>query len=470
MKKRLLLCLIFVSGLVAGCVAGESGSPANTTPRSSSSAPSPAATASSTPVSETAPVGDTKASGAPLTLPVLDAFLADEKFSVALKERMQLSDEQIRSLKDLAHSETGRLNEESSGKGDGEGAAARAAAAEKIDTVIGSEKRTQLAALLTELWASGNNGSGRPTENSADSLASVPTDSRIIVNAPAFRMDVFEAGRLIKSYKIAIGYPEFPLPSGLRQARTIVFNPTWTPPDEPWIARMNVTAGEKIEAGSKLNPLGPIKIPIGGPSLIHGGKPVAKLGTFGSHGCVGLTTRQMRDFTKILARLGGSRLTDQDLDKYARDPTHTKEIKLSKPVPVELRYQTIVVEDGSLHVYRDVYDQNLNTEENLRSVLEANNIRLEDLTAEERTKTLDTLAQMAGRKTARRTVALQNSGPTASPGISNAAAKQSKPTAKTSRIASNQKETVIEIAALKGKGYPSPMNLDNGSGKSNSAN
>jgi hypothetical protein len=233
---------------------------------------------------------------------------------------------------------------------------------------------------------------------------------------------------------------------------------------------MNVTAGEKIEAGSKLNPLGPIKIPIGGPSLIHGGKPVAKLGTFGSHGCVGLTTRQMRDFTKILARLGGSRLTDQDLDKYARDPTHTKEIKLSKPVPVELRYQTIVVEDGSLHVYRDVYDQNLNTEENLRSVLEANNIKLEELTAEERTKTLDTLAQMSGRKTARRAVALQNSRPTASPDISNAATKQSKPTAKTSRIASNQKETVIEIAALKGKGYPSPMNLDNGSGKSNSAN
>ena len=336
--------------------------------------------------------------------------------------------------------------------------------------MIGGEKRAQLAALMTELSASGDNESGKSTEYSANS-ASVPADSRVVVNAPAFRMDVFDAGRLIKSYKIAIGYPEFPLPTGLRHARAIIFNPTWTPPDEPWVARMkNVTAGEKIEAGSKLNPLGPIKIPIGGPSLIHGNKPVAKLGTFGSHGCVGLTTPQMRDFAKILARLGGSRLTDEELDKYARDRTHTKELKLSKPVPVELRYQTIVVEEGSLHIYRDVYDQGLNTEENLRSVLEANNIRLEDLTEEERTKTLDALAQMSGRKTARTAVPQQNPGPKASPDTNAAAAKQSKATTKTSRIARNQKETVIEIAALRGKGYPSPINLDNGSGKSKSAN
>jgi hypothetical protein len=39
-------------------------------------------------------------------------------------------------------------------------------------------------------------------------------------------MDVFKEGKLIKSYKIGIGYPEFPLPSGLRKASTIIFNPT----------------------------------------------------------------------------------------------------------------------------------------------------------------------------------------------------------------------------------------------------
>jgi len=84
-------------------------------------------------------------------------------------------------------------------------------------------------------------------------------------------MDVFEGGRLIK-IQIGIGYPQFPLPTGLRKANAIISIPLDTP-DEPWVAKMkNVTVGEKVEAGSALNPLGPIKVPIGLPSLIHGGK------------------------------------------------------------------------------------------------------------------------------------------------------------------------------------------------------
>src|SRR2546428_117241 len=234
-------------------------------------------------------------------------------------------------------------------------------------------------------------------ESARDAANRVPNDSRIVVNIPAYRMDVFDAGRLIKSYKIGIGYPQFPLPTGLRKARVIIFNPTWTPPDEPWVARMkNVSAGEKVEAGSKLNPLGPIKIPIGGPSLIHGGKSPAKLGTFASHGCVGLTTPQVKDFAKILARIGGTSLTDEDLAKFGRDKTQTKQVKLTKAVPVELRYETIVVEDGQLHIYRDVYDEGTNTEENLRSVLEASGVKLEDLSEDERAQLLDALAQLSG--------------------------------------------------------------------------
>ena len=56
--------------------------------------------------------------------------------------------------------------------------------------------------------------------------SSIPVDKRIVVNIPAFRMDLFEDGKLIKSYKIGIGYPEFPLPTGVRKAETIIFNPT----------------------------------------------------------------------------------------------------------------------------------------------------------------------------------------------------------------------------------------------------
>src|SRR5215510_4642941 len=50
----------------------------------------------------------------------------------------------------------------------------------------------------------------------------VPQDTRIVVNIPAFRMDLFRDGTLVKSYKIGIGYPEFPLPRGFRKAEMII--------------------------------------------------------------------------------------------------------------------------------------------------------------------------------------------------------------------------------------------------------
>jgi lipoprotein-anchoring transpeptidase ErfK/SrfK len=459
MRRYLQFLLsIIVCLSAAGCVAV----PTNQSNNNLRPPASPAASVSPSPVNETS------ANAEPLTLPVLDAFFADEDFSALLKTRLHISDEQITKLKELAHAETAKLDEANAGQGDGESAAARTTAEEKIGSVIGKDKAADLAALVRERWNGAADDAGN--QNNPDESArrnGVPNDSRIVVNAPAYRMDVFEAGRLIKSYKIGIGYPQFPLPTGLRKAKVIIFNPTWTPPEEPWVAKMkNVSAGEKVEAGSKLNPLGPIKIPIGGPSLIHGGKAPAKLGTFASHGCVGLTTPQVKDFAKLLAQLGGTSLTDSDLAKFGSDKTQTKQVKLTKEVPVELRYETIVVEDGKLHIFRDVYDQGTNTEEKLRSVLAASGVKLEDLTDDERAQVLNALAQMSGQAGARTAAANPTSTPESASRNSNSMLdRKSSAPKKQTRIPNSQKEIVIEIAALKGKGYPPPTDLDTGSGK-----
>lgn len=403
------------------------------------------------PVSSPSPLTTESATAKPITLPVLDAFFADNSFTETLKTRLKLNDDEVTKLKELARTETAKLDESELEKREGS-FRAHADAKEKIKAVIGEEKSEQLAALVNELWR-GEDASDKTA--GTGKVNEVPTDTRVIVNAPAYRMDVFDAGRLVKSYKIAIGYPEFPLPTGLRKARTIIFNPTWTPPDEPWVAKMKgVSAGTKVEAGSRLNPLGPIKIPIGGPSLIHGGKAPAKLGKFGSHGCVGLTTPQIREFSKQLAGLAGNTLTDAELNNFARAKTETKEVKLKESIPVELRYETITVEDGSLHIYRDVYDQNTNTEEGLRAVLGAYGVKLEDLTADEKTQVLEALAKMSGNATASSTAA------SPSPSVAKTE-KGTRPAAKPApkTRSQNQNEIVIAIAALKGKGYPAPVGL-----------
>ena len=250
----------------------------------------------------------------------------------------------------------------------------------------------------------------------------IPTDTRVVVNIPAYRMDIFQDGSLIKSFKVGIGTPEFPLPTGLREAESVIFNPTWTVPDEAWAEEMkNVKVGETVEAGDKNNPLGWIKIPIGLPSLIHGGKAPAKIGTFASHGCVGLTNPQIKDFAMRLAQAAGTEITDEQASSYLKEKTETHEVKLEKTVPVELRYETIVVEDGKLYVYKDVYEQNTNTEENLRQVLQAHGTSLENLTDAERTAVLNALKSV-----------------------------------------SKKKEVAVALPSLTQKGYPAPVELDNG--------
>jgi len=455
--------------IIAGC-AVQPGTNSNSNAVGSNS---PSASPSATAVSQAVPV----------TLPVLDALFSDEGFKSALKSKVQLTEDQIAHLQKLAGDEVARLRESNvEGKTSEEQSlqTARTDATEAIRDVIGEQKTQDLFALASDYWNKGGEAldaaktAPTPEETMLAGPNAVPNDTRIVVNIPAFRMDVFKEGSLVKSYKIGIGYPEFPLPTGLRKAQQIIFNPTWTPPDEPWVAKMkNVSVGEKVPAGSKLNPLGPIKIPIGLPSLIHGGKSPAKLGTFASHGCVGLTSAQVQDFSRMLAQIAGSEISDATVKSYFADRTKTRVVKLDKVVPVELRYETIVIEDGKLHIYKDVYDQDTNTEEKLREVLDRNGAKLEDLSEEERAQILEALNAMSRHpkkplpaNTASKTVG-ENPIATAStsPSATKVADKKTTVTPGRKPIGKNQKEVVIELTAIKGKGYPAAVNLDTGSGK-----
>ena len=438
-----------------------------------------AAVATPSPASSATPATTSNAGGSnlPVTLPVLDAMFADEKFAADLKSNLQLTDEQIERLRKVAREETGNLRETETGEHGGTTTAATARAAEQIKSVLGEERAARFSEFVRTRWAGGGDAGGTNAAAVGGKPNAVPTDTRIVVNAPAYRMDVFENGQLVKTYKVGIGYPEFPLPTGLRKADTIIFNPTWTPPDEPWVESpaSKVKVGQKVEAGSPLNPLGPIKIPIGLPSLIPGGKAVAKLGSFASHGCVGLTNTQVQDVARMMAKIGGAELTEEEMATYAKNRKETKEVKLERPVPVELRYETIVVEDGKLYIYRDVYDRDTNTEANLRAVLEANGVSFDSLSETERAQVLDALRQMARDAKGNPADGSPEASPSATPEANNKNAnknannnankKSDAESGKVTRTVKGQKEIVIELAALRGKGYPAPVALDAGGAK-----
>lgn len=428
---KMLLFTIFCALMATACLNQSQQQP--TAPTNSAPGNTVTNTANANTGQPAAPVNDS------VTLPVLDAMFADEGFANEVKTKVGLTDEQVQKLEETSRNAVLSLNETDKG---GSTKKSIQQATEEVKKIVGDDKARQLFQFVQQRWAGSDQGiapTGRPND--------IPTDSRIVVNAPAYRMDVYRDGKLERTYKVGIGYPEFPLPRGLRQAKTIVFNPAWTPPDEPWV-KGKFAPGKKVEAGSKDNPLGTIKIPIGLPSLIHGGKNAAKLGTFASHGCVGLTNQGVEMFAQELASLAGSKLTPEDIKNYQKDRSKTEELKLNNTVPVELRYETIVVQNGEVHIYRDVYELGTNTEDNLRKVLAVYDVNFDDLDQPTKNQLLQALQAMAVDAKGEPVTENDNDKPD----------NKSKEGKVTSTI-KGQKEIVIAVPKLAGKGYPAPVNL-----------
>ena len=393
-----------------------------------------------------------------VTLPVLDELFSDKIFTAALKSKLQLTNEQIAALQKVSSDELAKLHSSNAENQTAAAEDARARALKSIRELLGNEKTDEVFTLALE-----RRSGQTDTVATKDVLTqlkgpnAVPPDTRIVVNIPAFRMDIFRDGTLLKSYKIGIGYQEFPLPTGFRKAEMIIFNPTWTQPNESWASN----PGAVVPAGDKGNPLGPIKVPIGGANLIHGGKALAKIGTFASHGCVGLTNDQVKEFAQVLAEATSTELKPERIAAFLKKKTRTQVVKLSKIVPVELRYETMVIQNGQLHVYRDVYSKNTNTEENLRAAFDANGVSFDSLTEEEKTQALDAVNAMSlhpKKQTAPKPTVASNQ---------NSADKRTlvaerKAGAERQRKFRNQKEIVIDIASLSGKGYPPPKDLNSG--------
>ncbi len=395
----------------------------------------------------------------PLTIKLadLDALFRDKVFTDALKSKLQLTDQQIELLKKTSGDELAKLKAANIKDQTPEADSASARAIKSFGDLLGTEKADQLMAMALERQSEQPQTVAAAEPTPLKGPNAVPTDTRIVVNIPAFRMDLFSDGKLLKSYKVGIGYVEYPLPTGFRKAEMIIFNPTWTQPNEPWAS----SPGAVVPAGAAGNPLGPIKIPIGGANLIHGGKALAKIGTFASHGCVGLTNEQVKDFAKVLADGTNTELKQETIEAYLKKRTRTQVVKLSKIVPVELRYETIVIEDGKLHIYRDVYNKKTNTEDNLRAVFEANGIGFETLTAEEKTQALETLNAFSPNPKK------QPAPKPTVPANLTAAEKQAlmaerKAEAERQRKLRSQKEIVVDLSSLSGKGYPSPKDLNTG--------
>jgi lipoprotein-anchoring transpeptidase ErfK/SrfK len=209
---------------------------------------------------------------------------------------------------------------------------------------------------------------------------------RITVNVPAFTMTLWQNGKEIKSYYVGVGKKDFPIPVGMRSADKIILNPNWIPPDSEWVRKSSdVEPYEKIPADDPDNPLGKIKIPLGQAYLLHEAQSPSDIGNLVSHGCVRVLRDDLFEMTQMISKARNLSISNEEI-AAARKNTERRVINLKGDIPVDINYDSMVVENGVLTIYPDVYERKTNTVENLRTELQQFDVdtaKLDDNTLEE---------------------------------------------------------------------------------------
>jgi hypothetical protein len=196
-------------------------------------------------------------------------------------------------------------------------------------------------------------------------------DIRITVNVPAFQLTLWQNDREVKTYFIGVGMKDYPIYIGERFASEVIWNPNWIPPASDWVKGFK--PGTIIKPTDPRNPLGKLKIPLGDGYLIHQAKGKTDLGSLVSHGCVRMMLADLYDLAEKIVAARSLPVSAKQI-RAAKQTKKTLAARLDPNVPVEITYDTMVVEAGQLHIYPDVYDLKTNTIANLRRELETSGI------------------------------------------------------------------------------------------------
>ena len=114
----------------------------------------------------------------------------------------------------------------------------------------------------------------------------------VTVSRDTTTVRVFERGELVKTYKVAVGSPEYPTPTGTFAVQSMQVNPPWNVPQSEWAGDL---AGKVIPGGAPNNPLVARWIGFNGSVGFHGTKDLGSLGGAASHGCVRMTPDDVID-------------------------------------------------------------------------------------------------------------------------------------------------------------------------------
>ena len=106
---------------------------------------------------------------------------------------------------------------------------------------------------------------------------------------------VFDRGKTSKTYRVAVGQPKYPTPTGQFSVQTKQVDPVWNVPQAEWAGDL---AGKVIPSGDPRNPLVARWIGFSGSVGFHGTDSLSSLGRPASHGCIRMSPADVIDLYK----------------------------------------------------------------------------------------------------------------------------------------------------------------------------
>ena len=168
------------------------------------------------------------------------------------------------------------------------------------------------------------------------------------LNIPAYRLDVLDESTVVASYGVAVGMRRYRTPVGAFAVHRIVWNPWWVPPKSWWARKDTVTPP------GPSNPMGRVKLLIGGPYYVHGTPIAASIGSAASHGCIRMRNEDAIALARRLQARAGAGPDDDEL-LYLLADTVSVFVDLTEPVPVDIRYAVAELRGDTLLLHPDVY-------------------------------------------------------------------------------------------------------------------
>jgi len=103
----------------------------------------------------------------------------------------------------------------------------------------------------------------------------------ITIEQATFKLRLFKHLKVVKTYGVAVGQPQYPTPRGRFSITSKQVNPVWSVPNSPWAGEL---AGTTVTGAS--NPLKARWMGITNGVGIHGTGEDGSIGTRASHGCI----------------------------------------------------------------------------------------------------------------------------------------------------------------------------------------